>query len=30
MWWPEGMKKIHAGMPAGYKKWYDNVLYCLD
>ena len=28
--WPKGMKKIHAGMPAGYKKWYDNVLYCLS
>ena len=27
--WPKGMKKIHAGMPAGYKKWYDNVLYCV-
>ena len=24
------MKKLHAGMPAGYKKWYDNVLYCLS
>ena len=22
--WPEGMKKVYAHVPSGYKKYYDG------
>jgi hypothetical protein len=28
--WPENIKKAVARMPAGYKKWIDDILHCIE
>ena len=28
--WPEGMKKVYAHVPSGYKKYYDGKPHCVE